>query len=389
MRIIYFTTACEKEDYIAFAKNWNTSLNTSIQSLHNRLIRALAMTHEVEVISVRPFSREYCNLRKLEPSETQEGKINWHYLEIKRNKVVRFVSAKNQAKRLLSKMNLKDCIILTDTLNPYILNSSSSMAKKFHLPIIGVCINTPSGIHNTGKSYTKFLLSMADDLTGYITLTPGLNDLYNESSRASMVLEGIQESKFKDDDYSLKYGKYIFYNGSLEEKYGIFDLIEAFKALDEPELKLVITGYHNFSDEKLEKLIAENLNIIDLGMSYSDEILSLANHSLINVNPRPYSEDYDRYLIPVNMIDYLGSNSITVSVRNNKLQPYFADDCIWVNSSEKEDLVAGLKKAIEMNANERAQMIKKATADVNKLYSMAAVNRKAILFLKQFLKQKD
>ena len=389
MRIIYFTTACEKEDYIKFAQNWNTSLNTSIQNLHNRLIRSLAITHEVEVISVRPFSKQYCNLRKLTTAETQKGKINWHYLEIKRNKIRRFLSAKRQAKKLLSKMNLKDCIILTDTLNPYILNGSVSMAKKYHLPIIGVCINTPSGIHNTGKSYTKFLLSMADNLTGYFTLTPGLNDLYNEQSRASMVLEGIQESKYNDEDYSLKYGRYIFYNGSLEEKYGIFDLIEAFKALDEPDIKLIITGYHDFSNQKLKDAIDSNLNIINLGMSNADEILSLANHSLINVNPRPYSEDYDRYLIPVNMIDYLGSNSITVSVKNNKLMPYFGEDCIWVNSSEKEDLVNGLKKALEMNKLERDQMIKKSTADVNKLYSMNVVNRKTILFLKQFLKQKD
>ena len=389
MRIIYFTTACEKEDYISFAQKWNTSLNTSIQSLHNRLIRSLAITHEVEVISVRPFSKAYCNLRKLTPFETQEGKINWRYLEIKRNKIRRFLSAKRQAKKLLSKMNLKDCIIVTDTLNPYILNSSVSMAKKYHLPIIGVCINTPSGIHNTGKSYTKFLLSMADNLTGYITLTPGLNDLYNEQSRASMVLEGIQESKFKDDDYSLKYGRYIFYNGSLEEKYGIFDLIEAFKALDEPDLKLIITGYHDFTGDKLKAAIESNLNIINLGMSNADEILSLANHSVFNINPRPYSEDYDRYLIPVNMIDYLGSNSITISVRNSKLMPYFSDDCIWVNSSEKEDLVNGMRKALDLSKSEKDAMTKKATADVNKLYSMNSVNRKTILFLKQFLKQKD
>ena len=389
MRIIYFTTACEKEDYIEFAQNWNTSLNTSIQNLHNRLIRSLAITHEVEVISVRPFSKEYCNLRKLTPFETQEGKINWHYLEIKRNKIRRFLSAQRQAKRLLAKMNLKDCIILTDTLNPYLLNSSVSMAKKFHLPIIGVCINTPSGIHNTGKSYTKLLLAMSDNLTGYITLTPGLNDLYNEESRASMVFEGIQENKFKDEDYSLKYGRYIFYNGSLEEKYGIYDLIEAFKALDEPNLKLIITGYHDFSSEKLKNAIDSNLNIINLGMSNADEILSLANHSVLNINPRPYSEDYDRYLIPVNLIDYLGSNSITVSVRNSKLQPYFPDDCIWVNSSEKEDLIRGMRRALTMNKSERDMMIKKATMDVNKLYSMNSINRKTILFLKQFLKQKD
>lgn len=388
MKIIYFTTACEKEDYISFSKNWNTSLNTSIQNLHNRLIRSLALTHEVEVISIRPFSKKYCKLRGLPSALTNEGKITWHYLEIKRHKVARFLSAKRQAKKLLSKMNLKDCIILTDTLNPYILNSSTSLAKKYNLPIIGICNNTPSGIHNTGKSYTQFLLSMADDLSGYIAMTSGLNDLYNERSRASLILEGVNESKHKEFD-TKKYGKYIFYNGSLEEKYGVYDLIKAFNELNREDLKLVITGYHNFEESKFSSAIMGNPNIIHLGMLDADKILSLENGALMNVNPCPYTEDFDRYLIPVNMLDYLASNTITVSVKNNKLQKYFDEDCIWVNSSDEEDLVNGMKKALEMKREEKNKITKKAVMDMNKTYSMPVVNKKIILFLKQFLKQKD
>ena len=388
MKIIYFTTACEKEDYISFSKNWNTSLNTSIQNLHNRLIRSLALTHEVEVISIRPFSKKYCKLRGLPSALTNEGKITWHYLEIKRHKVARFLSAKRQAKKLLSKMNLKDCIILTDTLNPYILNSSTSLAKKYNLPIIGICNNTPSGIHNTGKSYTQFLLSMADDLSGYIAMTSGLNDLYNERSRASLILEGVNESKYKEFD-TKKYGKYIFYNGSLEEKYGVYDLIKAFNELNRDDLKLVITGYHNFEESKFSSAIMGNPNIIHLGMLDADKILSLENGALMNVNPCPYTEDFDRYLIPVNMLDYLASNTITVSVKNNRLQKYFDEDCIWVNSSDEEDLVNGMKKALDMKKDEKNRIVKKATMDMNKNYSMAIVNKKIILFLKQFLKQKD
>jgi len=388
MKIIYFTTACEKEDYISFSKNWNTSLNTSIQNLHNRLIRSLALTHEVEVISIRPFSKKYCKLKGLPSALTNEGKITWHYLEIKRHKVARFLSAKRQAKKLLSKMNLKDCIILTDTLNPYILNSSTSLAKKYNLPIIGICNNTPSGIHNTGKSYTQFLLSMADDLSGYIAMTSGLNDLYNERSRASLILEGVNESKYKEFD-TKKYGKYIFYNGSLEEKYGVYDLIKAFNELNRDDLKLVITGYHNFEESKFSSAIMGNPNIIHLGMLDADKILSLENGALMNVNPCPYTEDFDRYLIPVNMLDYLASNTITVSVKNNRLQKYFDEDCIWVNSSDEEDLVNGMKKALDMKKDEKNKIVKKATMDMNKNYSMAIVNKKIILFLKQFLKQKD
>lgn len=388
MKIIYFTTACEKEDYVSFAKNWNTSLNTSIQNFHNRLIRALALTHEVDVISIRPFSKKYCDLKVLPSGQTQEGKITWQYLKIKRNKIARFISSRNQAKRIMANKNLKDCIIITDTLNPYILNSSVSIARKYRLPIIGVCINTPSGIHNTGRSYTQFLLSMADDLSGYITLTPGLNELYNENSRANMIFEGVLDNKTKDIQIN-KEKPYIFYNGSLETKYGIYDLINAFKEMKLENIDLLISGYHSFEENKFEKSLLNESNIKYLGMLDNDTILAYENNSLLNVNPRPYSEDFDRYLIPVNMIDYLASKSLTLSVRNNRLIDAFKDDCIWIDSSEKEDLIEGINKALNMSKEEREQMIKKANTDVSKLYSMDVINRRTILFLKQFLKQKE
>ena len=124
-------------------------------------------------------------------------------------------------------------------------------------------------------------------------------------------------------------------------------------------------------------------------MSNVDEILSLENHSLININPRPYSEDFDRYLIPVNMLDYLSSDSISVSVKNSKLQKYFEEDCIWINSSDLDDLLEGINKALNLSKEERTKMIKNAVNDVNKYFSMSVVNKKLILFLKQFLKQKD
>lgn len=383
MKIIYFTTACEKEDYIAFCKNWRVSLNSTIQNLHNRLIRSLALTHRVEVISVRPFSKKNCELKMLPASTTQEGNITWHYLQIKRDRLLRYISAKKQAAKLLSKMDLEDSIILTDTLNPYVLNSSTSLAVKHNLPIIGVCNNTPSGIHNTGRSYTMFLLNAAMDLSGYMTLTSGLNELFNEHNRANMTFEGILEDNYEQVDVS-KYGRYLFYNGNLEEKYGVYDLISAFKDIKDPDLKLIISGYHA-DDNRINKAI-EGSNIINLGMINLDEIMSLENGSIANINPRPYSEDYDRYLIPNNLVDYLGSNSITISVRNSKFKQNFSEGVIWLDSSEKEDLLNGVNKALSFSKEERAEIIKKTKETANELYSSNAMNKRMVLFLKQFIK---
>ena len=387
MRIIYFTTACKKEDYVSFSKMWDSSLNASIQNLHNRFIRSLALTHEVEVFSMRPFSRRYCKLKKLDAETKQEGKITWHYLEIKRNKLLRYSTVTKQCNKILNKMNLKDCIIITDTLNPNVLRNSTKFAKKYNLPIIGVCNNTPSSIHNTGKSYATSILSLAEDLSGYIALTPGLNTLYNKYNRAYMTFEGIMDDvvvKNKDNDY----GDYIFFNGSLDPNHGIVHLILAFRELDNLKLKLIISGYYP-DNETLIKVIHGNQNVINLGNIPSDEVISLASHSLLNVNPLPFTEDFDRYYVPANLVDYFNSNSIVVSVRNRQFMKSFKDDAIWVEDCEIYDLLKGLKAGLSLSKENRAEMIKKANADVNKLYSMSVINRRTILFLKQFLKQKE
>ena len=387
MRIIYFTTALEKEDYVAFCENWNGSLNTTIQNLHNRLIRALALTHEVDVISVRPFSKKYCKLKKLYASTTLEGKITWHYLEVKKRKLFRVNYTKRDAKKILLKLNLKDAIILTDTLNPYILKTSTSLAEYFKLPIIGVCNNTPSGIHDTGKSYTTKLHSMADNLSGYITQTSSLNELFNKHNRANITIEGVLEDKYKETDVK-EYGKYIFHYGNLEERFGVYDLIQAFIELNNPNINLVVAGYHANLD-KMDKLSKFRNNIKFLGMISNDLMISLENGSLFNMNSRPYSEEYDRYLITYNTLDYLNSKSLTVSVRNKILLKTFKDDALWLELGEKEELIEVMNKALNMSDKKKDEMIKKANADAQKLYSMSVVNHKLILFLKQFLKQRE
>lgn len=388
MRIIYFTTATNKEDYASFSSSWKSSLNTSIQNLHNRLIRSLALTHEVDVISIRPFSRKFCQLSKLDASIKQEGRITWHNLEIKRWKFSRYWSVASQCNKILSKMNLKDCIIITDTLNPNVLNNSTKLAKKYGLPIIGVCHGTPSNIQNTDKSYSTFVLSRAMNLSGYISLTSGLNDLFNKSSRANLTIEGVAEEKITNTNRKPTYGEYIYYNGPLDEKYGVYELIKAFKELDNPHLTLILSGYRA-NNEKLNNIIGEDKNIINLGMIQNDQIISLANYSTINVNPCPYSEDFDRYVVPDSIVDYLSAPTILVSVRNRQFKNNFEEDAIWIKSNEVLDLLHGIKAALNMKEEDKNNMIKKANSDASKLYSMTAVNHRIIRFLKQFIKQKE
>ena len=85
------------------------------------------------------------------------------------HRIERYLAAFLYTYKLFKKMNLKDAIVITETLNPKVLDCAKFFAKKYNLPIVGVCYNTPSGISGTNKAYTTSLLEKTKNLNGLYT----------------------------------------------------------------------------------------------------------------------------------------------------------------------------------------------------------------------------
>ena len=65
------------------------------------MIRSLAINNEVHVISIRPFSRKNCKVKKLEEETKEEGNIIWHYISISGNRLTRPFIIKKEVKKVL------------------------------------------------------------------------------------------------------------------------------------------------------------------------------------------------------------------------------------------------------------------------------------------------
>lgn len=385
MKIVYFTTAMSAVAFKQFSARWNIALNPSNQNFHNKMIRSLAITNEVVVISIRPFSKRNCKIDKLQYEFEQEDKISWNYLEISRSKLFKIDKCKKQAISILKKMELEDAVFVTDTINPTVLTIACAMKAKFNRPSIGICTDSPSNISGTTRSYTLYLLNHANTLDGYVALTDGLNVLFNENAKPSVIIEGLVENELPKKAENL-YGKYVFFGGAMMEKYGIYSLIEAFKQLDLKDTKLLLCGHH-YNESLLKVNIGEATNIQFIGIIPVKTVLELEQWALVNVNPRPFSEDFDRYSIPSKTIEYLSSGAPTVSVRNTKLEKNFKDEIIWAKSSDANDLAEALKVALKLTKEERAELSKRQKDKVSEFYSLTSVNKKLDEFLSQFLKQ--
>lgn len=385
MKIVYFTTAMSIQSFRQFSSRWNIALNPSNQNFHNKMIRSLAISNDVSVISIRPFSKRNCKIKKLQYEVEKEEKITWHYLEISKQKFNKISKCKKQTFSILKKMNLDDAVFITDTINPSVLTIANAAKDKFKKQTIGICTDSPSNISGTNKSYTLYLLNHASKLDGYIALTEGLDVLFNEERKPSIIIEGVVENNLPKKSENL-YGKYVFFGGAMMEKYGIYNLIQAFKNLNLMDTTLLICGHH-FNKSMLKATIGTAKNIQFLGIVSVKTVLELEQWSLVNVNPRPYSEDFDRYSIPSKTIEYLSSGVPTVSVKNTKLEKYFKDEIIWAKSSDPDDLSDALKEALKLSKEERTELGKRAREKVCELYSLTSVNKKLDEFLSQFVEQ--
>lgn len=383
MKIIYFTTAQREDDFRSFINDWKISLNPSNQNFHNKLIRALAVNNEVHVISVRPFSRSNMKVSKLDKAVKMDGKITWHYVKRSGNKFYRAFVTTSQIMSTLRGIDTTDSIFVTDTINRALVEAVYKIKKKYKRPVLGVCTDSPSNISGTTRSYTLFLLKHTKDYDGYLALTDSLNMLFNPEGKPSYIFEGLVEDKMLPVEEAKK--PYIFFGGALMEKYGVYNLIEAYKQLNRKDIELWICGHHG-SVHKLTEAVGGNKNIKLLGLLPVAKVMEYEQASICTVNPRPFSEDLDRFSIPSKTLEYMAMGRPVISVRNTILMNKFPNELIWIPSSSVNDIREGLEKVLAMSEVERENFGEEAKNRVLALYSIKSVGNNIQHFLLNFLK---
>ena len=382
MKIAYFTSAQNAKDFDRYQKTWTLPLNTSSQVFNNRLIRSLALTNEVKVFSSRPF-RKKDSIKPNYPEMTREEQnITWKYLPIESSKIITFFK---QRFVVLSKRNReqKADIAIADCMNIQSLALGFAYARKCKIPLVGVLDDNPISISDITPFKAKLVSSLAKRCNAYICLTESLNELFNTKNRPHILIDGVTEDVFREVNVDLKrYKKYFFFSGALSERYGIYNLIEAFKELNRKDVSLVICGYHK--EDRLDEMVQGTNNIYYIGTLPSQVCLAYESNSIANVNPKMYEPELDKYSVPSKTIEYLSATSLTISTYISSLYSDFKYDALWVK--DDYSLKDALNDALNMKPQQRQEMIVNANITANSKYSLKANNRKIEKFLNTLIK---
>lgn len=207
-----------------------------------------------------------------------------------------------------------------------------------------------SVVRNIFQRINKYILSrMYKYVDGYILLSKYMVDCLPVKDKPWAIIEGIFNPSDKQlDNHSLIEGRYILYTGTLARRYGILNLLEAFKHLDVEDVKLVICGEGDSKDEILEAAKSD-ARIIYMGILQREDALKLQQCATLLVNPRTPEGEFTKYSFPSKTMEYLASGVPTLLYRLPGIPEEYYNYCFSIDNVSVSALSDELDRILKLN----------------------------------------
>ena len=207
------------------------------------------------------------------------------------------------------------------------------------------------------NAYNKKAKQSLDSFDGFVLLTDAMAERM-EIKVPYVVMEGIAGER-KELPVSEKNEKSVFYSGSMNIKYGIGVLLDAFAKIEDPDMKLILCGLGDA--EELIKQRAENdPRIKFLGKVAHEKALELQQQATVLVNPRQNNEEFTKYSFPSKTMEYLASGTPVVAYKLDGIPDEYDQYINYAPDDSPETLASTIQRICEMSDNDRAEMGKRA-----------------------------
>jgi glycosyltransferase involved in cell wall biosynthesis len=156
---------------------------------------------------------------------------------------------------------------------------------------------------------SRLTYAVAHCMSGYVFLTKYMAARFNLKDKPFTVVEGcvddhaaLTESAREDD----RQCRTVFYAGGLQTAYGVGMLLEAFRRLEAPDLRLWLCGRGELEPQICEAAKRDS-RITYFGALPNDRVVELAERATILVNPRYSRDEFTQYSFPSKTLEYLAT----------------------------------------------------------------------------------
>lgn len=187
-------------------------------------------------------------------------------------------------------------------------------------------------LNNLKKSYHK--------IDAFVLLSKYMKNPLGIHNQPWIVIEGIYNSSV-DELYLQKIKKdttlkTILYSGTLASRYGIENLVKAFRLIPNKNYRLLICGDGDFKNE-LKEHIKQDSRIVYKGQLPRKDILQLQRYADLLVNPRTPDGEFTKYSFPSKTMEYLASGTPTLLYKLPGIPDEYYKYCFTLDANNNID----------------------------------------------------
>ncbi len=355
----YFSSVHEDE----IKKKSKDSIDYAANEFQRKLIKGLVANNiKFQVLSA-PFVGSYPNIYKdiYVKKFKQDSLVN--YVSFLNIWGIRNISRAYSLKKEIKKFALKDGtnkkIIVYSPHTPFL--EAACYAKSLD-NTIEICLIVPdlpqymnlkknkTLIYTLCKKYDiKKFNKLCLNVDSFVLLTEYMKDIIEIKDRPYIVVEGIiDETEFVKSNQIINDTKKIVYTGTLNEKFGIMNLINAFHLVKDKNIELIICGTGECRDKIIEFTKIDN-RIKYLGQVSVLESKQIQYNADLLVNPRQNNEEYTKYSFPSKNIEYLITGNPVIGYKLEGIPDDYDRYIYYVSDNTVESLANSINKIINLN----------------------------------------
>lgn len=210
--------------------------------------------------------------------------------------------------------------------------------------------------------YNKLIYHSLDRIDKFVLLTDKMKYPLKVAERPYIVMEGIADTENvtynNNSEKSNKDKKIILYTGTLHYQFGIKNLIEAFKLIDDNRYELWICGIGE-AEEEIKELSLTDSRIKFFGYLIKSDVKKLQQKATILVNPRPNEGDYTKYSFPSKTMEYLMSGKPVLMHKLDGVPEEYNDYLIYFRDNGSTEIADIIKEICEKPYEERCAIGRK------------------------------
>lgn len=234
-------------------------------------------------------------------------------------------------------------------------------AKRIN-PNLKVCVIIPDLHEFPGdagllyKCYLKFyekptFYKLLSKIDSFVVLTDKMIEYLNIGHKPWLRIEGlydVQSSGPPQGPNTKNDFKTILYTGTLEYKYGIKELLNAFALIKSDEYQLWICGGGVGADLVKEMVLSDN-RIKYFGIVTKQRVTELQNEATILINPRSPVGEYNKYSFPSKTMEYFASGTPTLMYKIDGVPEEYFQYCYTIEGNTIEDISAAMFSTCELD----------------------------------------